>query len=73
MYEDRTFLRKHPVKVSLNDYERNLLIAAAAYKGMEPAVYVRELVLEEVAKALHVSVKSIKNPQKLRGTEEFHG
>lgn len=72
MYEDRTFVRRHPVKVSLNQYERNLLAAAAAYKGMEPAVFVRELVMEEVARALHAA-DSRSVAKKLRLTEENLG
>jgi len=73
MYHDRTYVRIHPVKVSLNEHERNLIEAAAAYKGMETAAFVRELVMEEVARSLHIGADSGRYSPALRATEKHPG
>lgn len=47
MYSDPALIRKHAVKLSLNDLEYDLIQAWVKYHGGEAAPFVRELVLEQ--------------------------
>lgn len=45
MYADPSNLRDNPIKVRFNDSQKALIDALANFNGVQPAVFVRELVL----------------------------
>lgn len=53
MYTDPALIRKHKLKISLNDNEAALLDAICRFTGQEKAALVRELMLEAAAEILH--------------------
>lgn len=50
MYADPAHIRKHRVNLSLNDTEARLAEAMAEFNGMQTSVFLRELVLESLAR-----------------------
>ncbi|MBS3018561.1 hypothetical protein DJFAAGMI_01293 [Comamonas sp. PE63] len=54
MYADPAHIRKNRVNLSLNDAENRLAEAMAEFNGMQKSVFLRELVLEGLAR-LHRS------------------
>lgn len=48
MYEDREYVRVHAMKLSLNKFEKGLVAAVAAYKGMEASVLARDVLVREL-------------------------
>ncbi|MBF6632112.1 MAG: hypothetical protein ITG01_13330 [Comamonas sp.] len=50
MYADPAHIRKHRVNLSLNDTELRLAEAMAEFNGMQPSVFLRELVLESLSR-----------------------
>lgn len=52
MYADPSKIRNRVVKIRFNDEEGQLLDALVAYTGEQTASMVREMVLEQVRKAL---------------------
>ena len=63
MYADPRFIRNRRVNLSLNEVEQRLIDAHAEYNGMQPSVFIRELVLEALAR--HES-NSQDNAQEMR-------
>lgn len=52
MYSDPTLIRKHTVKLSLNDNEAALVDALVRYTGEEKASFIRGLLLERAQEVL---------------------
>jgi hypothetical protein len=52
MYSDPTQIRKHTIKVSLNDNEDALVDAYCRYTGAQKAAFIRELILAAAQKSL---------------------
>ena len=50
MYADPRFIRNRRVNLSLNEVEQRLIDAHAEYNGMQPSVFIRELVLEALSR-----------------------
>lgn len=53
MYSDPALIRKHVIKLSLNDREDALVDAFCSYSGEQKAALIRELLLAHVTKVLH--------------------
>lgn len=53
MYSDPSLIRKHVVKLSLNDREDDLITAYCAYSGEQKAALLRELILSKAAEVMH--------------------
>lgn len=52
MYSDPALIRKHTVKLSLNDNEAALVDALVRYTGEEKAAFIRALVLDRATEVL---------------------
>ena len=63
MYADPALIRKHPVKLSFNDLEHDLIQAWVNYHGGEKAAFIRELVLEQARLDLGLDSPASDNPQ----------
>ena len=50
MYADPRHIRNRRVNLSLNEVEQRLIDAHAEYNGMQPSVFIRELVLEALGR-----------------------
>jgi hypothetical protein len=55
MYADPALIRKHTVKLSLNDREAALVDALVAYTGEEKAAFIRALILDRAMEVLHAN------------------
>lgn len=66
MYSDPSHIRLHPVKVSLSVYEHDLAAAAARYLRKPLAAFIREVVMEEVERALVAEQSASAEPEKRR-------
>ena len=53
MYADPKHIRQHRVNLSLSEAERRFVEAAAELNGMQPSVYMRELVLSALLGVRH--------------------
>jgi hypothetical protein len=58
MYADPSLIRKHTVKLSLNDNEAALVDALVRYTGEEKAAFIRSLVLDRAMEVLHTNDSS---------------
>ena len=63
MYADPRYIRNRRVNLSLNEVEQRLIDAHAEYNGMQPSVFIRELILEALGR--HES-NSQDNAQEMR-------
>lgn len=54
MYPDPKRIRENRVTVRLDDYENDLVIALANYRGDAPSTMLREMVLREALAVLSV-------------------
>lgn len=63
MYADPSLIRKHPIKLSFNDLERDLIAAWVNYHGGETAPFLRELILEQARLDLGLEAQASDNPQ----------
>ena len=52
MYSDPAQIRRHTIKVSLNDNEDALVDAYCRYTGAQKAAFIRELILTAAEKSL---------------------
>lgn len=52
MYSDPSQIRRHTIKVSLNDNEGALVDAYCRYTGAQKAAFIRELILSAAQKSL---------------------
>lgn len=52
MYGDPALIRKHTVKISLNDNEADLINALVRFTGEEKAAFIRELILQRAKEVL---------------------
>lgn len=50
MYADPRFIRNRRMNLSLNEVEQRLIDAHAEYNGLQPSVFIRELVLEALSR-----------------------
>lgn len=50
MYADPRFIRNKRMNLSLNEVEQRLIDAHAEYNGLQPSVFIRELVLEALSR-----------------------
>jgi hypothetical protein len=48
MYADPRHVRDNPIKVRLNDDERDLIYALAKVNGRQPAAFARELLMHGI-------------------------
>jgi hypothetical protein len=55
MYSDPSLIRKHTVKLSLNDREAALVDALVTYTGEEKAAFIRSLILDRAMEVLHAN------------------
>ena len=55
MYSDPALIRKHVIKLSLNDREDALIDAYCTYSGEQKATLIRELVLAACKASLHAA------------------
>lgn len=53
MYADPALIRKHFVKLTLNDREAALIEALCAYTGEQKAALIREMALRMAEQVLH--------------------
>jgi hypothetical protein len=67
MYADPSLIRKHAVKLSLNDVENELIQAWVNYHGGEKAAFIRDLVLEQARLDLGLDVQG--QPPAMEGTQ----
>lgn len=67
MYSDPALIRKHVVKLSLNDREEALINAYCEFSGEQKAALLRELIVDKASSFLH-SVKSDIATAKLQQT-----
>ncbi len=67
MYSDPTLIRKHVVKLSLNDNEAALVDALVRYTGEEKAAFIRCLILD---RAQEVLFHDLQSAQALPGTRD---
>jgi hypothetical protein len=51
MYEDRTQVREHEIKVRLSDAELAVVDALARYNRRQRAAFIRDLVMDRVARS----------------------
>lgn len=51
MYPDPKHIRDNRVTIRLNDYEHDLVVALANYRGQQLSTFLRELALKEAEKA----------------------
>lgn len=63
MYSDPSNIRRHVVKVRLNDREAELLDAWNNYTGQQKAVVAREMLLEQARLDLEAAMGSTDAPQ----------
>ena len=63
MYSDPSNIRRHVVKVRLNDREAELLDAWNNYTGQQKAVVAREMLLEQARLDLEASMGFADAPQ----------
>jgi hypothetical protein len=68
MYSDPSLIRKHTVKLSLNDREAALVDALVAYTGEEKAAFLRALILDRAMEVLHAN-ESASLVGGMRGTQ----
>jgi len=68
MYADPSLIRKHTVKLSLNDREAALVDALVAYTGAEKAAFIRALLLDRAAEVLHAN-ESASSSHGMRGAQ----
>lgn len=71
MYRDPTYIRKHFVKLSLNDHEAQLLEAFSALTGEQEATLVREVVIQRALEVLHAEGHSLVEPDKKPWVNKF--
>lgn len=55
MYSDPALIRKHVIKLSLNDREDALIDAYCTYSGEQKATLIRELVLAHAKQVIHAA------------------
>ena len=65
MYSDPALIRKHVVKLSLNDREEALINAYCEYSGEQKAALLREMLMNQVAEFMH-GLKSDIEPVQLQ-------
>jgi hypothetical protein len=53
MYSDPALIRKHVVKLSLNDREEALINAYCEYSGEQKAALLRDMLMNQVAEFMH--------------------
>jgi hypothetical protein len=70
MYSDPSLIRKHKVKLSLNDREHALIEALCAYTGDQKSAVLRELVLERALEVLHGEANSGLASSEMRGAQQ---
>lgn len=58
MYSDPALIRKHTVKLSLNDNEAALVDALVRYTGEEKAAFIRALILDRATEVLAHGMES---------------
>lgn len=68
MYADPKHIRQHRVNLSLSEAERRFVEAAAELNGMQPSVYMRELVLSALQGLLHEG-NSARSATQMRATQ----
>ncbi len=71
MYRDPTYIRKHHIKLSLNDHEAQLLEAFSALTGEQEATLVREVVIQRAIEVLHGEGHSLVAPEKTPWVNKF--
>jgi hypothetical protein len=67
MYADPTHIRRKRVNLSLSETESRAVEALAELNGTQPSVFIRELVLEFMARGSH-GMNPIVTSEKLRAT-----
>jgi uncharacterized protein with ACT and thioredoxin-like domain len=55
MYDDRAHLRDNPIKSRFNDDEYEAVKAVARMNKMQPAVYIRSLVMQHITGQIKLS------------------
>lgn len=65
MYADPTNIRRKRVNLSLNETEARAIEALADLNGTQPSVFIRELILDFMAKGGHALNRTV-SPEKLR-------
>jgi len=68
MYSDPALIRRHTVKVSLNDREAALVDAFCSFTGEQKASFLRDLILARATEVLHGGPKSGSAPITLERT-----
>jgi hypothetical protein len=63
MYSDPSNIRRHVVKIRLNDREAELLDAWNNYTGQQKAVVARDMLLEQARLDLEAAMSSTDAPQ----------
>ncbi|WP_431509772.1 hypothetical protein [Variovorax sp. DAIF25] len=53
MYSDPSLIRKHVIKLNLNDLEADLINAYVAFSGEQKATLLREQLLRKAVEVLH--------------------
>lgn len=69
MYSNPTLIRKHTIKLSLNDRESALVNALCDFTGEEKAALLRELILSRAAELLGHASQSGASGEEMRRTD----
>lgn len=70
MYSDPALIRKHTVKLSLNDNEAALVDALVRYTGEEKAAFIRGLLLQRAEEVLMHGAESAAAMAGTRGAQQ---